>query len=221
MSPQVTQPSGKSPLYSNWLSFSLLAHHGGREVRQAARSRPKRPGWPGARGVQYPVATAGPGTEAGGGGRSPRASPGEAPRSRARPDSGSVPGGACAQPRRGGVGPHLGSRRAGAAAVPQLLRRMLFRVAGARSKEQRWPGGAKRSVSGARAPSGKRSEQLWPHCLPGAGRPVRRLPAEPWTSLPDLHLPHAACPRPSRLGGTELWHLGLLAPSVAIPALSC
>lgn len=47
----------------------------------------------------------------------------------------------------GGGGPHRCSPEAGAAAVPQLLRRMLFRVTGARSRARRQPGGAK---SGAR-----------------------------------------------------------------------
>lgn len=51
--------------------------------------------------------------------------------------------------RRGrGQEPHRRSPEAGAAADPQLLGRMRFRVTSERSRERRWPGGAKSEAQG-------------------------------------------------------------------------
>lgn len=65
------------------------------------------------------------------------------------PDPGSLLGRDRGGAREEGTGrPHLVSREASAAAVPQLLRRMLFRVTGAELWRQRWLGGAKSEARG-------------------------------------------------------------------------
>lgn len=146
-------------------------------------------GWAGAK--------PGPGRDARGGGRSPGAAAG-APRGAARPrgpDPGrSSEGVEVGRAQRGGR-PHPCSPEAGAAAVPQLLRRKLFRVTGAavqgatvagrgqerRARRVRGAGGGLRQLRGGR---GERAES-------GASRLLRsRLTGATccsrWLSLGDL-----------------------------------
>lgn len=167
---------GKHPLCSNRcfvLGFLTAAldwatregqRVGGEEPGLGGRVCPERGAW----GEQ------GPGRDARGGGRSPGATASaptkgrgaHAGQTRVRAKKG-LRGGA----RGGGGRSHRSSRETGAVAVPQLLRRMLFRVRAQRYREQRWPGGAK---SEARAECAR---TRWSAGVPpgAAGAPQRLL----------------------------------------------
>lgn len=163
----------------------------------------------------------GQGSDARGRGRSPGAAGAGAPRSAARPPRpgpGSLTGKGRGRARGARAGkPHRCAREASSAAVPQLLRRMPFRVTGAASQEQRWPAGTKSDARvnawrgcgrrgpaavGAASPGAEPPQLRWarlpwgPAAAGAADRcPLRRLPVWPRPASAPAHRP-ATGPRP-------------------------
>lgn len=134
--------------------------------------------------MRWARAKPGQGSDARGRGRSPGAAGAGAPRSAARPPRpgpGSLTGKGRGRARGARAGkPHRCAREASSAAVPQLLRRMPFRVTGAASQEQRWPAGIK---SDARVNAWRGCDRRGPAAV-GAASPGAEPPQLRWARLP-------------------------------------